>query len=170
MSRCQSNGAKPKAFCQSTHCPPHSRPINLHTRYCSSLLYLHRHLYNPLSSSLHIACPLIFIITLISLMSSCPLPFHTMHITNSCIYPFYHPTTPTFSHHFPHPSYLLTSITTYPLPNTPSIPPHRLSTFSGHPFPIFHNTRTHIPILRGAFPRLIPKVNSCNHGKSLQGS
>ena len=90
--------------------------------------------------------------------------------THSCIYPFYHPITPTFSHHFPHPSYPLTSITTYPFPNIPSIPPHRLSTFSGHPFPIFHNTRTHIPILRGAFPRLIPKVNSCNHGKSLQGS
>ena len=33
--------------------------------------------------------------------------------------------------------------------------------------PILH---THIPILRGAFPRLMPKVSSCNHGKSLQGS
>ena len=72
-----------------TTVPPFVPQYTFHTHF-----YYHHSLSTPpcimsflISSSLHIACPLIFIITFISLMSSCPyspsIPLHTLHY--SCI-------------------------------------------------------------------------------------
>ena len=68
-----------------TTVPPFVPQYTFHTHF-----YYHHSLSTPpcimsflISSSLHIACPLIFIITFISLMSSCPyspsIPLHALH-------------------------------------------------------------------------------------------